>query len=73
MIIVLLLCIPAILSSLMFEVNHIPKCYVEELFHDSVAMVKWKITGLPTAETQKKGKKKNIYVSFNRFYTHCNY
>jgi hypothetical protein len=46
-------------SSLTFELksNH-PRCYLEELFNESVAMIKWKIMDLPEDSVQRSSKRK---------------
>jgi hypothetical protein len=55
LLIALFLSIRAIYSSLMFELrNNHPRCYVEEFFHHSVAMIKWKIVGLPEDSAKKQ-------------------
>ncbi len=49
--------ISAVFSSLTFNLtNKRPRCYIEELFSDSVAMVKWKLYNLPAEEDKKKSK-----------------
>jgi hypothetical protein len=41
-------------SSLKFEINvDRPRCYYEELFKDSVMMVKWKVSGINEPDEQK--------------------
>jgi hypothetical protein len=57
-IIAFLLCLEAIFSSLVFELKKgRPRCYVEELYDESVAMVKWKLSGLPEDQAKKQSNK----------------
>lgn len=32
-------------STLQFEITDKPKCFIEEFYHDGVALIKWKIIG----------------------------
>jgi hypothetical protein len=71
--IILTFLIGAIYSSLMFELRGgQPRCYVEELFEESVAMIKWKLNGLPEDLNRRQGKIFRLN-SINRKYTHINF
>jgi len=44
----------SILSNLTFQLNNRARCYIEELFDNSVAMIKWKIRNVPAEDEKKK-------------------
>ncbi len=55
--IIIISLISVVFSSLKFQLTtKKPRCYIEELFENSVAMIKWKISNLPEDEEIKKCK-----------------
>jgi hypothetical protein len=59
--VILITFLSSVQSSLKFEINvDRPRCFYEELFKDSVMMVKWKVSGINEPDEQKA---KSFYMN----------